>query len=116
MAKLDEKGIIEFTEEDIETAWNNSPELVNKEAQEFRMCFICKFHMKRKEFNNLELGKFGWIPEPINIKNFSFESANFVAIHPGCSEFRPKDDCTKILNKVKKMLWAFDESIYENEK
>ncbi|AHB36080.1 hypothetical protein [Spiroplasma apis] len=114
MATLKEDHTIEFTKEDIESAWNNAPKLINKDENEMRLCFICKFHMIKENFNNTEYGYFGWIIELVDLKKMSLEQKNFIAIHPFCRDYRPKQNCSKILKKVNYLLWKFNEEEYES--
>ncbi|ASP28612.1 hypothetical protein SCORR_v1c08400 [Spiroplasma corruscae] len=109
MAKIDEKGIIEFNLEDFDAAWNNAPKLDNKPENEYRLCFICKFHMLK---DNLMKGDLPWNIEIIDLKNFSLDKNNFVAIHNNCKEIRPKQNCSKLLLKIKSLRWMYDESFY----
>ncbi|AUB31327.1 hypothetical protein [Spiroplasma floricola] len=103
MAKILENNEIEFTKDDLKLAWQNSPTLINKDEKDFRMCFICKFFMIRENF---EQGDLAWICEFIDLKHFSLEPVNLIAIHPGCRELRHKDDCTKIVKKIKAAQWS----------
>ncbi|AHI52604.1 hypothetical protein [Spiroplasma culicicola] len=112
MAKL-RNGIVEFEKNDVEAGWNNAPSLVNKPENEYRMCYICKFHMIKDEFDNELMGQFGWVVDIINLKTMDFIANNFIAVHPQCIDFRPKADCTKIIKKVKSMQWKFDEDAFK---
>ncbi|WP_339034535.1 hypothetical protein [Spiroplasma endosymbiont of Cantharis rufa] len=103
MAKILENNKIEFSKEDIISAWNNSPKLINRDEDKFRLCFICKFFMDKLKF---EKGDFSWVCEFIDLKNFKLTSDNLIAIHPQCREFRHKDDCTKIVKKIKATQWS----------
>ncbi|WP_338985392.1 hypothetical protein [Spiroplasma endosymbiont of Diplazon laetatorius] len=103
MAKVLENNEIEFSKEDISYAWENSPTLINKEPEGFRMCFICKFFMIKENFQE---GELAWVCEFIDLKKFSLEKENIIAVHPGCREFRHKDDCTKIIKKIKATQWS----------
>ncbi|QBQ07448.1 hypothetical protein SGLAD_v1c02490 [Spiroplasma gladiatoris] len=109
MAKF-ENGIIDFDKNDIENAWLNSPGLVNRDEKDYKMCYICKFHMIKTNFNNAELGSFGWIVDLINLKKLDLNSNNFIAIHPWCIEYKKKTDNRSILKKVKSQLWVFNEN------
>ncbi|AOG60162.1 hypothetical protein SHELI_v1c02070 [Spiroplasma helicoides] len=104
--------VVEFDKEDLEAAWENAPSLINKDKDEFRMCYICKFHMDKSKFDNDNLGEFGWIVDLIDVKNFSLDQDNFIAIHPRCITFKPKPNNKSLVKKVKKKLWAFDENAY----
>ncbi|AGR40911.1 hypothetical protein [Spiroplasma taiwanense] len=106
MAKILDNNEIEFSSIDIESAWNNSPKLINKEIDQFRMCFICKFIMNKKDFNN---GEFGWVVDFVNLKKITFETSNFIAIHSVCLDLRPNENCSKVLKKVNSIKWAFNE-------
>ncbi|AGR41909.1 hypothetical protein [Spiroplasma diminutum] len=103
MAKILETGEIEFSKEDLKSAWLNSPILINKDANDFRMCFICKFFMNK---NNFKVGELAWVCEFIDLKHFSLEETNLIAIHPECRELRHKDDCSKIVKKIKLTEWS----------
>ncbi|AKX34496.1 hypothetical protein SLITO_v1c08810 [Spiroplasma litorale] len=110
MAKFENNGIIEFDEKDFKAAWDNAPKLINKDENQFRMCFICKFHM---EFKDKLKGKMPWNIEIINLNNIELINENFIAIHDGCKELRPKSNCTKIIKKIKSVSWKFDENFYK---
>ncbi|AUM62451.1 hypothetical protein [Spiroplasma monobiae] len=103
MAKILEDNQIEFSKEDLISAWDNSPTLINKDEKKFRMCFICKFFMIK---DNFEYGDLSWVCEFIDLKHFNLDSSNIIAVHPGCREFRHKDDCTKIIQKIKAAQWS----------
>ncbi|QHX36450.1 hypothetical protein [Spiroplasma sp. BIUS-1] len=106
MAKILDNNEIEFSKDDLLAAWENSPILINKEPESFRMCFICKFYMIKENF---EKGDLAWICEFIDLKHFNLDSSNMIAIHPGCRELRHKDDCSKIVKKIKSSQWSASE-------
>ncbi|QGS51668.1 hypothetical protein [Spiroplasma tabanidicola] len=109
MAKFN-NGVIDFDKEDIEAAWENAPHLVNKEKEEYRMCYICKFHMLKENFDKDKLSTYGWIVDLINLKKLDLDHKNFIAIHPWCMEYKKGLDNRSLLKKVKAQLWAFNDS------
>lgn len=115
MATLNQDKILEFNDEDISSAWENAPQLINKNKNEFRMCYICKFHMIKTQFDNKTIGEFGWIVDLINLKSFSLEQTNFIAIHPYCIEFRSALNNTKKVKKIISTVWMFDERAYKEK-
>ncbi|AKU80144.1 hypothetical protein [Spiroplasma turonicum] len=101
---------IEFDDNDFEEAWSNAPKLINKDINDFKLCFICKFHMNKKNIIN---GDLSWNIFIINLKTISLEKNNFIAVHQNCMELRPKLDCTKLVKKIKQSAWMFDENYYK---
>ncbi|WP_026389645.1 hypothetical protein [[Acholeplasma] multilocale] len=116
MAKVnEEKGIIEFGLSEFEAAWNNAPVLVNKDATEFRLCYICKFHLERKLFAEITEDGFAWTIDLINTKKPVLEDSNYIAIHRNCVGSRPKKDASKILKYIYATEWKFDEGYYSEK-
>ncbi|ATZ18898.1 hypothetical protein ESOMN_v1c05160 [Williamsoniiplasma somnilux] len=114
MATLDQiTGIIDFELADLEAAWSNSPILLNKNEIEFRLCYICKFHIERKNFAGINQNdSFAWTIDLINAKKPKLEFTNFIAVHQSCIENRQSLDSRKQLKYVKAMKWEFDESFW----
>lgn len=115
MATINKDNSIIFTSDEIQAAWDNAPILENKESDEYRMCYICKFHMSKKDFLSEKPEISNWCIDFINVKKFSLEIPNLIAIHSNCIENRIKDDSTKILKKIKNMKWMYNEEFYNNQ-
>lgn len=115
MATINKDNSIEFSKEDLLGAWENAPELINREPEQVRMCYICKFHMFYDRFDNNTIGEFGWSIDVINAKKVDLSPNNFIAVHAFCVEYKKKADNTKLLKKIKNLSWMFDEKAFENK-
>ncbi|AVP49311.1 hypothetical protein [Williamsoniiplasma luminosum] len=119
MARFDElKNEVIFDNNDLEQAWDHAPKLINKPANNFRLCYVCKVHMERKMFANDKNinNKLAWTIDMINAKKFDLEPTNLVAIHLACVKLITKKNSTRTLKKTHKMLWQFDEEFWKKKK
>lgn len=115
MAIVNNDNTIMFDETEFKKAWDNAPKLANKDEEEYRLCYICKFHLKRDEFIEIKNDPSFWCIDFIDTKHFSLEPENIVAVHSGCVEIRQKPDARKLLKKIKSVEWKFDEDFYKIE-
>lgn len=109
MAQIHDDNTIVFDDLENKAAWENAVVIENKDADFYRMCYICKFPMKKVDNVDVQFDPSFWCIDFIDVKHFSTEAENLIAIHAGCVNLRPKADCRKELKKIKKQKWIFKE-------
>lgn len=105
---------LDFDYQDLDAAWNNAPFLENKNSDQFRLCYICKFHLERKLFAGVTSDEFGWTIDLINAKKPELIFSNYIAVHQNCVPNRSKMDARKTLKIIKTTKWSFDEDFWNN--
>ncbi|ATZ16276.1 hypothetical protein JN01_0311 [Entomoplasma freundtii] len=113
---MEQQKIIEFQASDFEAAWENTPTLVNKKAAEFRLCYICKYHLQKNLAEHLLMNHdgFNWTLDLINAKKPFLQPDNYIAVHLNCVPNRRSLDSRKQIKRVLKTPWKFDESWIED--
>ncbi|WP_338970377.1 hypothetical protein [Spiroplasma endosymbiont of Labia minor] len=116
MAKITGDEIV-FTPEEETKAWENAVALENKEPDEMKMCWICKFYMIYKDKYSETGDIFNWAIDLINAKKkpLDLNSDNLIAVHYNCINLRQKTNATKLLTKIKLVKWKFDEDFYSSD-
>ncbi|WP_027062972.1 hypothetical protein [Mesoplasma seiffertii] len=117
MANINEQTqTVEFEIAEFEAAWENAPILENKSKDEYRLCYICKFPIGKKNFSEISNDEFAWTLDLINAKKPKLENENYVAVHKNCIPQRPKQDSRRQLKFTWAYKWFYDEEYYKNKK
>jgi hypothetical protein len=110
-----ENGIVEFDIAEFEAAWENAPVLENKLKEEYRLCYICKLPISKKNFAEISDDIFAWTLDLINAKKPKLEINNYIAVHKNCVPNRLKSDSRRQLKYILAYKWFYDEEFYDEK-
>lgn len=105
MAQIIDNNTIIFDDLELNKAWENSPEIQNSDNSIERMCYICKLPMKKNNFVEWKNIDTSWCIDFIDVKHFSTDTSNLIAVHKLCVDHRPKKDAKKLLTRIKGIIW-----------
>ncbi|WP_342269184.1 hypothetical protein [Spiroplasma endosymbiont of Aspidapion aeneum] len=110
MPYIDKDNNIIFELEDMEWAWTNAIDLIDVDDKSLKMCYLCKFVMKKDDYYQDSKNETGWVIDFINSsklkKNYNSYS-NIIAIHYNCfkADIKTKANMSKVIKRIKTLIW-----------
>ncbi|AUF83729.1 hypothetical protein CXP39_02880 [Mesoplasma syrphidae] len=116
MANVNEqKQSVEFEITEFEAAWENAPILENRSKDEYRLCYICKFSIEKKNFAEISKDEMAWTLDLINAKKPKLVNNNYIAVHKNCISKRFKQDSRRQLKYTWAYKWFYDDEYYNDK-